>query len=238
MARQAALITGGAKRIGSAIAVALAREGFDIALHYRSSLAEAESLKRELEELGVECELFQADFEADFDALALMERVKRRFAGLAVLVNNVSVFEPGKLLETDPSLFDRVFRVNLRAPFFLTRAFALRCESGLVVNILDARVASNPIEHFAYTLSKKALRDFTQMAALELSPRIRVNAVCPGVILAPRGAGPEYLERRAKAIPAGRHGDPEDVARAVVFFVQNPFVTGQEIFVDGGEHLL
>ncbi len=236
--RKAALVTGGARRLGRAIALALAREGFDIGLHYQSSVAAAREVAGEVEQLGVRCELLQASFGENFEAHQFVREATRKLAGLSVLVNNVSVFEPGSLLETDESLFDRVMRVNLRTPFFLTQAFAAFCRSGLVVNILDTRVARNLTDHFAYTLSKKALWEFTRMAAVDLAPGIRVNAVCPGLILPPPGENESYLESRAQSIPAKSHGSAEDVARAVLFFVRNPFVTGQEIFVDGGEHLV
>lgn len=235
---RAALVTGGARRLGRAIALALAREGFDIALHFQSSAAAAKEVQSEIEGLGVRCELFQAEFGPGFDAHALVNKVVQRFSHLSVLINNVSVFERGTLLDTDDDLFDRVMAVNLRAPFFLSQAFAIFCESGLIVNLLDTRVAHNAIEHFVYTLSKKALREFTRMAAVELAPNFRVNAVCPGLILPPHGENESYLVEKAKTIPARRHGSEEDIARAVLFFVNNPFVTGQELFVDGGEHLL
>ncbi|MDZ7373331.1 MAG: SDR family oxidoreductase [candidate division KSB1 bacterium] len=238
MGAGAALITGAAKRIGRAIALELARAGFDIGIHYRGGAEAAKEAKAEIEQLGVRCELFEADFGPGFQAEELVRRAAELLPGLSVLVNNVSVFEAGDLLDVDEKQFERVLAVNLRAPFFLTQAFARHCRKGVVVNILDTRVAQNPTQHFVYTLSKKALREFTKMAALALAPDIRVSAVCPGAILPPPGQDASYLAEKARRIPARRSGSPEDVARAVLYLVQNPFVTGEEIFVDGGEHLL
>jgi len=233
----AALITGGAKRIGRAIALALAREGYDLAVHYNRSADAATELADEIARLGRRCELFQRDLADAEQVAALVPDVVAALPDCNVLVNNASIFQRAGLMDTDADLFDRHFAVNFRAPFFLSQAFARHCRSGQIVNLLDTTIARTFTPYFAYALTKKALADFTKAAAKALGPHIRVNGVCPGLILPPSGAGPDALEEMAPRVPLRRVGDPEAVAAAVVFLVRNDYITGQSIFVDGGEHL-
>ncbi|MBI1388416.1 MAG: SDR family oxidoreductase [bacterium] len=232
-----ALITGGARRIGREIALTLARAGWNIALHYHHSREDAEDAAREMEAIGMKCELFQADLGRLDEALAMVERVFERMPGCRALINNASIFERAALLETSEDLFDRHFTLNFKTPFFLTRDFARRCREGEVVNLLDTKITQKHSNYFAYTLTKKALFEFTRMAAKELAPGVRVNGVCPGLILPPPGEGDAYMERMQIRVPLRRKGDPADIARAVLFLLQNDFITGEWIFIDGGEHL-
>jgi len=233
----AALITGGAKRIGRAIAHALARKGYDIALAYHSSAADAQQVAGEIRSTGRRCELFQCDL-ADTKALPAMVRsVFKALPGCNVLVNNASIFERGEFLATDEALFDRHFDTNFKAPFFLSQEFARSCKAGQIVNVLDANIVASTTSYFAYLLTKKALYDFTLLAAKALAPDIRVNGVCPGLILPPPGQDRAYLDRLALKVPLRRKGSPEAVAAAVVCLLESDYVTGQCIFVDGGQHL-
>ncbi len=232
-----ALVTGGARRIGLAIACTLAENGWDIALHYRNSEKEAKEAVRRIESAGQRCSLFQADFGQMKEVSGLVENVHRHFPDLCLLVNSVSLFERARFMETDETLFDRHFQINLKSPFFLTQHFAAFCRKGNVVNILDTKVSKHLTAYFAYTLTKKSLMEFTSMAALELGPEIRVNAVAPGLILPSSGMSVPSFEAMGKKIPAQRTGTPEDIARAVLFLVQNDFITGVTLYVDGGEHL-
>lgn len=235
--RGAALVTGGAVRLGRVIAMRLARAGFDLALHYGRSEEAAREAREEARALGVECELFPHDL-ADTEGLdGLVGRVAERFPALNLLVNSASGYEPGTIAETSPAQFERLFRVNLEAPFFLTRAFARRCDEGNVVNVLDNKIAFHQFEYAAYLLSKKGLADLTRMAALELAPGIRVNGVAPGVVLPAGTRSPEYIAWRVEGIPLKRQGSPERIADAVLAFVDNDFATGQVVMVDGGEGL-
>lgn len=236
----AALVTGGARRLGRALALALARRGHDVALHHRASHAEALTAADEVRALGRRCELFAADLTRREEVLQLVPAVRARFPDLRVLVNNASVFEPAELLATEPELYARAFAVHVAAPFFLTRDLARGCDArrpGLVVNLLDSRVARHPTAHFAYTLSKQALRDLTELAAAALAPAVRVVGIAPGPVLPPPGEGEEYLERRAAAVPMGATPRVADVVRALEALLDQPFVTGQVLYVDGGEHL-
>lgn len=235
--RGAALVTGGAVRIGRAIALALARAGYDIALHYHTSGSEAAEVGRQIEALGRRQRLFPCDLSDTRGARSLIAQVFEGLPRCNVLINNASIFQPVRLMETDERLFERHMNVNFKAPFFLTQEFARHCRSGQVINILDTRVAASDSSHFIYTLSKKALFEFTRMAARELAPGIRVNGVSPGLILPPAGKEAADLDHRAAAIPLQRKGALEDLVAAVLFLLENPFITGDCIFVDGGEHL-
>jgi pteridine reductase len=233
----AALVTGGAKRLGRDIALYLADNGFDIALHYNHSHADAEAVKREVEAKGRRCVLFQANL-ADVDAIApLMAAAKNAFPKLNVLINSASVFERVAFMETDEAVFNQHMEVNLKAPFFLTQAFAKQVGKGSVVNLLDTHITTQGGSHFAYLLSKKAFAEFTQMAARALAPDVRVNGICLGVVL-PSGEHDEiYMKKLATTLPMRTNATPTQVAEVVLHLLNMP-VTGQLLFVDGGEHLL
>ena len=233
----AALVTGGARRIGAAIALALARHGYDVALHYHSSVEPAERTARDIEDRGRACRLFRCDLNDHDETAALIPSVREHFPRLNVLVNNASVFERATLRDTGRDLFERHFNIHLKAPFFLTQALAEGCPEGQVINILDTRVRRSDPHHAAYTLSKQALLELTRMAARELGPGIRVNGVAPGMILPPPGGVMDELERRSAGLPLKRIGDTANVVAAVLFLIDNPFVTGECVYVDGGEHL-
>ena len=233
----AALITGGAKRIGRAIALALAEDGYDIALHYNTSAAEAEEAAAGIRALGRQCRTFACNLTDPEAFLPLVPAVVEAMGGLSVLVNNASIFQRVSFLETTPEGFDADFTVNFKAPFFLSQQFARHCRQGHIINLLDTRVASTATAHFAYSLSKKALHAFTRMAARALGPRIRVNAVCPGMILPPPGEDEAWLDRVSRSLPMARHGEPADIVGAVRFLLASSFLTGEAIFVDGGEHV-
>ncbi len=232
-----ALITGGAKRLGREIALKLAGMSYHIAIHCNSSLDEAKTLCSEIHALNVDCEIFQSNLLDEDTLTSLIPRVKERFHDLNFLINNASVFQRARLLDTDFDLFNNNFDLNFKAPFFLTKEFAKHCGDGHVINMVDAKVAHNDISYSAYTLSKKALADFTMMAARELAPRIRVNAVGPGYILPPDMDSKSYFIKRAEIIPLQRKGEPSEITEAISFLVQNTYITGQIIYVDGGEHL-
>ncbi len=231
------LITGGSKRIGRTIALHLAHFGYSIALHYNHSRKDAEALARIIKTLQVRCDIFEADLENAKDVAALIQQVRKKFPNLQALINNASIFEKSTLREGDIKDFDQEFAINLRAPFILCSQFASLIKEGTIINILDTNISKDKGGHFSYLLAKKSLADMTRLAALELAPEIRVNAVAPGLILPPESQGKDYLDRLAKNIPLKRKGEPTDIAKAVQFLLENTYITGQTIFVDGGEHL-
>lgn len=236
--RKAALVTGGARRIGEAVCRALARRGYSIALHYKTSGAAAEQTAKRIHKDGGVCATFACDL-ADARATEdLVPSVIEEFGRLDVLVNSASIFEKSTLAEGSLDVWDRHFAVNLKAPYILMRAFAHYAKQGSIVNILDTHVGRNKTAHAAYLLSKKTLGELTRMAAVEFAPRIRVNAVAPGIILPPGSQTDGYLDRLARQIPLQRKGKVENIAHAVLFLLENDYVIGQIIYADGGEHLI
>ncbi|MCA9405422.1 MAG: SDR family oxidoreductase [Candidatus Omnitrophica bacterium] len=235
--QKSVLITGGARRIGAEIAVKLAGEGFDIALHYNRSRKEALKVVKAVQNLGRQCHLFQCDLGNEKDANQLVKAVVKKFPGLMLLVNNASLFEKSSIKQASLKSWNQHMNINFKAPFILIQGFAKACRKGSVINILDTNVSKDETQHTTYLLSKKALTELTRMAAVELAPNIRVNGIAPGFILAPEGAKSGYLKRLKEKIPLRKKGEPAYIADTVMFLVQNPYITGEIIFVDGGEHL-
>jgi pteridine reductase len=233
--RPAALVTGGAVRLGRALALALAADGYDIALHYGRSAAAAEQTAAEIRANGVECRLFAHDL-ADTAGLAgLMTAVRAAFPRLNLLINSASAYGQAPIGLTTAELFDQQFAVNLRAPFFLTQAFAQQVGAGQVINILDNKIGFNQFQYAAYLLSKKALAEFTRMAALEFAPALRINGIAPGVVLPAGTRSAAYVAWRIEGIPLRRQGDVEDITAALRYLIGASFVSGQILTVDGGE---
>lgn len=234
--RPAAIVTGGAVRMGRAIALALADAGYDIALHYNSSAGPAETTAGEIRARGVDCKTFPLDLSQVDTFARMLSAVLAAFPRLSVLVNNASSYDQAPIASTDVAMFDTQFAVNLRAPFFLTQQFAALVRRGNVVNILDNKIGFHQYKYAAYLLSKKALAEFTVMAALEFAPDLRVNAVAPGVVLPATTRSPAYVAWRVQGIPLQMQGSPAHIAQAVLSLIDNPFVTGQVLTVDGGEN--
>jgi NAD(P)-dependent dehydrogenase (short-subunit alcohol dehydrogenase family) len=234
----AALVTGGAKRIGRAIALGLADDGWDLAIHYRTSAAEAEDTAAEARTRGVTAQTFAGDLGDPETIESLVENVHRAVPDLALLINNASIFDPGALRDCSVEQWDRVVDVNLRAPFVLTREFSRIVDSGSIINLLDSTVEQGRSGFAAYSVSKAGLQLLTRVAAQELAPSIRVNAIAPGPVLAPPGKGIEHLEAAAERTPLRSPVGVEDILAAVRYLVRNRSVTGEVLYVDGGEHLV
>lgn len=232
-----ALITGGGIRLGRALALHLAQQGYDIALHYNHSREQAQATAAEIRQMGADCEVFSCDFSQQTNFMPLAESVKERFPAWQVLVNNASVYEAGTLMETNHAQLLQQFQVNLFAPYLLTQAFAQQAQQGHIINILDNKIAFQQYQYSAYLLSKKSLAETTRLAALELAPHFRVNGIAPGVTLPAETRSEEYVKWRVQGIPLQRQGTPAQIASALQFLLDNPFVTGQIITVDGGEGL-
>ena len=230
-----AIVTGGARRLGRACALRLAGLGYDVAVVYKDSAAEAASLAGEIEGKGRKSISLMRDLRDVEQCGSVIRDVRDALGVPTLLLNNASIFERGPLRSTTTEEFDANFAVHARAPFILTRDFANLAENGLIVNMLDTRVTRSRTAYFAYLLSKKTLSELTKIASFELAPKLRVNAIAPGFVL-PSENSPENAEI-GERVPAGRQGAPNDVASALEFFVKNEFVTGETIFVDGGEHL-
>jgi hypothetical protein len=234
-----ALVTGAGKRLGKAIALALARSGFDVVVHCNRSAADARGTASAIRALGRRAWVLEADLGAASGAEALFAQARKAASRVDVLINSASVFKPSRLSDFTPAELAEAVGVNAMAPLILTRAFARQKldGEGCVVNLLDCRVADYDAKHAAYHLSKRMLLSLTRMSALEFAPRVRVNAVAPGLVLPPPGESVSYLERLSHTNPLRTYGSPKDVAEAVLFLVRSPFITGQVLYVDGGRHM-
>ena len=245
-----ALITGGAKRLGRAMALALAGEGFDIAVHFAGSREAADDTVSEIRALGRNAVALQADL-LDPDATeALVPRAAAALGGpLTVLVNNASIFEHDTVRTASRASWDRHIGSNLRAPYFLTQAFAAQAPEAardadgeplaqaLVVNMVDQRVRKLTPEFSTYTIAKMGLWAFTRTAAQGLAPQVRVNAIGPGPTLkGARQSARHFSDQRAATV-LNRGANPSDIAAALLYFLHAPAVTGQLLCVDGGQHL-
>jgi len=232
-----ALVTGAALRIGRAIALALAEQQVNVVIHYRRSAERAEELRQSLITRGGKAFCVGADFDNPDEADSLIDRARAVAGPIHILVNSASEFQPETLDAMTHASLVHSMTVNAWAPFALTRAFARQATNGKVVNFIDAQIAGSDLTHASYILSKQLLATLTTMTALQYAPGITVNAVAPGLILAPQGKDDSYLDGLAKSLPLKRHGSLADITRAVLFLLENDFVTGQMIYVDGGRHL-
>jgi NAD(P)-dependent dehydrogenase (short-subunit alcohol dehydrogenase family) len=238
-ARPLALITGGWRRIGAAIARTLAGAGYDLALHAHSATKFAADFTAELQGLGAAVHPLAVDL-ADPDAVSLLPGEAMALAGRAptLLVNCAALFRDDSAATVTAAMLNEHLAVNLTAPVLLTRALAELAEGdAAVVHILDQRVLNPVPDQLSYTLSKQALHAAVRTLARSLAPRVRVNAVAPGLTL----PTPDYTEeqwlRLTALMPLERLASPDEIAEAVLFLAQARAVTGQTIFVDGGAHL-
>lgn len=234
-----ALVTGGARRIGSEIVRCLHAEGMDIALHYLHSPDDARPLRDELNAIRpASVQLFEADLRDSTAIQEMVASVTTAFTGMDVLVNNASRFFATPLGSVDDARYQELLDVNLKAPLFLAQAAAPHLEKtkGCIINIADIYGRQPLSGHAVYCAAKAGLIMLTRSLALELAPGIRVNAVAPGAILWPESGADEIKRAAVRAkTPMGRTGDPSDIAQAVLFLVRDAdYVTGQVIKVDGG----
>lgn len=233
-----ALVTGAAIRVGRSIALALARAGADVAVHYRSSAQEAGRVASEVQALGRRAEPVKADLADPVQCSSLVRAAVATFGGIDLLVHSAANFHRAPLEETDAHLWDSAMDVNARAGFLLVREAAplLRQRRGRVVLLSDLLAAAPPRRYLAHAVSKAAVEGLVRALAVELSPEVSVNGVAPGAVLLPEGTSADEAQRIARRIPLGRVGSPDDVAAAVLFLCTGPsFITGQLIRVDGGE---
>jgi len=233
----AALITGAGKRIGREIAIALAAEGANIVVHYRSSAREAEELCSQLAEYHVLSWPVKADFENAEEYETLIKRSVETAGWLDILINSASTFFPNTLKDLEFEGLMKGMKVNAWAPLVLIRDFARTIGQGKIINILDTRIIGYDRSHVGYILGKHALYTLTRMAAIDFAPHITVNAVAPGLILPPPGKDEDYLNWLANRVPLKKHGKASDITEAVIYLLKSDFVTGQVIYVDGGRHL-
>jgi NAD(P)-dependent dehydrogenase (short-subunit alcohol dehydrogenase family) len=237
---KAALVTGGGRRIGRALALALAEDGFAVAIHYHRSRTDAEAVAEAIRGRGGRALALGADL-ADEDAVrALLLCAERALGPIGVLVNNAGVFGDDAVATVSRESWDLHLAVNLRAPFVLMQQMAARLPAdmgGVVVNMLDQRVWSLTPYFVSYTLSKAGLWTLTQTMALALAPRVRVNGIGPGPTLPSPRQSLDQFARQCAMVPLGRGTGPQEIAAALRFILSAPALTGQMIALDGGQHL-
>jgi len=233
-----ALVTGAAQRLGRAVGLELARAGWGVVIHYRRSAAQAQAMAGEIVGLGGAAALVSADLDDPAARAALIDEATRAAgARLEALVNCAAIFEHDTIETLTETLLQRHIATNALTPSLLARAFAANLppeKGGAVVNFLDFKLANPYPDHYSYTLSKYALAGATDLLARALAPRVRVNAVAPGYVLAAPGQSEADYRRLHDDTPLKRGPTPEDIASAVRFLIENQAITGQTIYVDGG----
>lgn len=236
-----ALVTGSAHRVGKHIAVALAKEGCNLAIHYHGSKDKALETVEEIRSLGVEASAFQANLSRHEDILRLFQEFDQVYDNLHILVNSAAILFRKDLLTVDIHDWNQIMALNLKGAFFCLQQAAIRMQSwggGAVVNISDI-IGKRPWAQYpVHSISKAGVEMLTKVAAIELAPEIRVNAVAPGLILPPESMGPDRWDELAKASLLKRPGSPIDVAKAVIFLLRNEYISGETLVVDGGMQLL
>ncbi|NPV55278.1 MAG: SDR family oxidoreductase [Anaerolineae bacterium] len=232
-----ALVTGGAIRVGKTLTLALARAGANVVINYNTSSAEAEQTVAEAEALGVRGMAVQADVSDAAQVQALVQRANQAFGGVDVLVNNASLFQKTPIPTDDFSAWHKVTGILINGTFYCANAVAPHMleHGGVIINMIDLS-AWEPWHDFSgHVVGKAGLWALTKQLALDLAPRVRVNAVCPGPALPPPNYTPERIARTARKTMLGRWGTPEDMADAVMFLIGAEYITAEVIVVDGGE---
>ncbi len=241
---QVAVVTGGAHRVGRAIALELARRGAHLLIHYGGSAAAATETVREVKSLGVDAHAVQGDLREPSGVEAIFTALREHYGKLNILVNSASNFQARPLLEVTLDDWQETLAINLTAPFLCTQAAAMMMRAndppgGVIINILDKGALHPWPKYPHHSVSKSALWMLTQVSAASLGPDIRVNAVLPGPVMKPAGVemSDEQWAKVGQRTALGRTGSAEDVARAVAYLVSEDFITGTLIHVNGGEHL-
>ncbi|HEY8972587.1 MAG TPA: SDR family oxidoreductase [Burkholderiaceae bacterium] len=250
ISRPVALVTGAARRIGRVIALELAAAGFDIALHHRGADArssdDAEAAARELRDAGARVQLFAADFADPAATAALLPAIAGALGRVDAVVNSASRFEYDSPERFDSALLASLTRSNVAAPVELAQALAAQVRAQpaharvtpCVVNLLDQKLHNPNPDYFSYTLTKAALGHATVLLAQALAPAVRVCGVSPGITLVSGPMDEDEFAKAHKLTALGRSSTPEDIARAVRFLLESPAITGVDLAVDGGQHLV
>lgn len=236
-----ALVTGGARRIGREIALALARNGWDVAVHYGASEREATDTVMAIRELGRQAIALQCDLAGAADTDNLLTQAAEKLGGVHCVVNNASVFDYDTIDSLSEERFDRHMRTNLLAPLQLARALhRLTPESGqaVVINLLDQKLFNPNPDYLSYTLSKAGLHSATTLLAQALAPRVRVVGIAPGITLVSGDQTGDEFASAHTVTPLGRSSTPADIADAVCYVANASAITGTTLVVDGGQHLL
>ncbi|HWR66146.1 MAG TPA: SDR family oxidoreductase [Bellilinea sp.] len=235
-----ALVTGGAIRLGREIALGLAQEGYGIALHYRSSAVKAKQTAQQIASYGVPCTLIQADLRDPAQITLVFDQISRLELPFRVLVNSASAMPRGNLQDLSVAEWDDTLNLNLRAPWLCAQAAArlMEADGGVIINLSDTGARKTWTGFPAYTISKAGLEVLTRLLARTLSPKIRVNAVAPGLILPSDQTDSADWKKLVAKLPVQQPGSPQDAVQAVLFLIHHRYITGETLIVDGGYHLV
>ena len=233
------IITGGATRIGAAIAEKLSGPGKEIVIHFNKSKSNAEKLKKELSKNGTKIYLVKADLGKEEDINKIIKFAKSKLKYFDCLINNASLFENDKLENFTTNSWGNHLRTNLRAPALLSKAFAknIKGKNNNIINIIDQRVFKLTPYFFSYTISKTGLYTLTKTSAMSLAPNIRVNAIAPGPTIKNQRQSEKHFRKQYLATPLKRQVDVEQICNAVDFFIKNISITGQVLAIDSGQSL-
>jgi len=233
------IITGAATRIGAAIAKKLSGPGVDIVIHYNSSKAKAEKLKKELNKNNTNVYLIKGDLSKENDLKKIIQFSKSKLKYFNCLINNASLFENDNLKNFTSKSWNNHININLKAPAFLTREFAknVRGKNNNIINIIDQRVFKLTPFFFSYTLSKAGLYTLTKTSAMSLAPNIRVNGIAPGPTIKNKRQTDKLFKKQYLATPLRQQVNVEEICNAVDFFIKNSSITGQVLAVDSGQNL-
>ncbi|MGB3106220.1 SDR family oxidoreductase [Sphingobacterium siyangense] len=232
-----AIVTGSSDRIGKAIALQLTNMGYNLILHYNHSLEKVHNLQSEIKNKGRDALLFHLDFLSSDSIDEKFKEFKDKGYNIELLINNASDYTSSDFTTAGINNFRMQMQINFESPYLFIKAFANNYNSGCIINMLDTKIKKDCTNHLDYILSKKMLRELTNLAAYKLAPNFRVNGIAPGLILPPNGKDEDYLKLKAQTIPLRITGDLSDIQQTVTFLAESPFITGQVIYVDGGEHL-
>ena len=239
MEAQKIIITGGATRIGAAIAKSLAGINKDIVIHYNKSKSKAENLKKELIKAGSRVYLIKGDLEKEKDVKKIIKFAKSKLKFFDCLINNASIFENDKLENFNSSSWERHLSINLKAPAILSREFEknIKAKNNNIINIIDQRVFKLTPFFFSYTLSKTGLYTLTKTSAMSLAPRVRVNGIAPGPTIKNKRQSKVHFRRQYLSTLLKKQVDVDEICSAVDFFIKNRSITGQVISIDSGQSL-
>ena len=224
-----AIVTGGAIRIGRAMALHLAGKGYDIALLYHSSGVASEETIENIRAQGVQCRDYAGDLRKLDEAESVIGKVLQDFKNVELLINSAANFIQENIEQTQLETLVDTLNLNLMAPYLLMREYKRKVNKGLIVNILDERVEKIVSTFAVYSVSKVALKHLTELAAVEWGESVRVNGIAPGLILPPQGASPDYMEK--ENVPTHAHGTLDDLLKALDYLIENKLVNGETLFV-------
>ena len=239
--RPTALVTGSGRRLGRAIALGLAEDGYDLALHYHQSTHEIDELRHQIEALGGRAVTIRADLTDPQNAPFVLAKAREGLGPLSLLINNASLFERDRISDLTLESWRRLTDVNVTTPVFLMQAFAAQKdlpEGAAIINMLDQQMTAPNPKFFSYAIGKIGLEGATRLAAFDLAPRIRVNGIAPGLVLRSGKQTEATFRDEQRRMPLGEGLGERDILRAVRYLASSPHVTGEVMRVDSGQHLI